>query len=172
MTTQNRNRKSGLRVSALGLGAMGMSSSYGETNDDESDRKLIPSRTSIWRESFIDTADMWLARGHNERVGLSCHCDSSRLGGCSATKFGNVRDRTANAWASTVPRVRKGRRAGCKLEAASESVSPGSPQHRVDPSTRRERLWAPCLGSLRRAKLLFWGCPSSGFRNHPSRPMV
>lgn len=57
--------RSGLVVSALGLGAMGFSGTYGGADDDESVRTI---RHALdMGVTFIDTADVYGA-GHNERL--------------------------------------------------------------------------------------------------------
>jgi aryl-alcohol dehydrogenase-like predicted oxidoreductase len=88
MTMQTRNLGSqGLRVSALGLGAMGMSEFYGETNDEESIATIH--RALDLGVTFIDTADMY-GVGHNEElVGRAIRDRRDRV--VLATKFGNVR---------------------------------------------------------------------------------
>lgn len=79
--------KSGLSVSAIGLGCMGMSEFYGRTDDSESMATIH--RALDLGMNFLDTADVY-GRGANEELvgrALRGRRDQAVL----ATKFGNVR---------------------------------------------------------------------------------
>lgn len=76
--------KNGPEVSALGLGCMGMSMSYGSRNDPESEKAIH--RALDLGVNFIDTAEAY-GRGHNEELvgrALAGRRDTVIL----ATKFG------------------------------------------------------------------------------------
>lgn len=80
---------SGLHVSALGLGCMGMSEFYGPTDEAQSLTTLA--RAVELGVTFLDTADMY-GSGHNETLlGRFLAKDSIRSQVVLATKFGIVR---------------------------------------------------------------------------------
>jgi aryl-alcohol dehydrogenase-like predicted oxidoreductase len=84
----HRTLGDGFEVSAIGLGCMGMSEYYGESNDDES-VATIQHALDIG-VTFLDTADTY-GLGHNERLvgrAIAGRGDEVQL----ATKFGNRRD--------------------------------------------------------------------------------
>src|SRR5262245_37440415 len=84
---EQRRLGQGLTVSALGLGCMGMSQSYGPLDEDESTATIR--RALELGVTFFDTADVY-GDGANEALlgnAVKGHRDEVVL----ATKFGNVR---------------------------------------------------------------------------------
>ena len=80
--------RSGLTVSALGLGCMGMSDFYAGQDDAESTRTLHRARDL--GVTFFDTADMYGPFKNEELVGRALK--GQRDGIVLATKFGIKRD--------------------------------------------------------------------------------
>jgi aryl-alcohol dehydrogenase-like predicted oxidoreductase len=80
--------RSGLTVSALGLGCMGMSDFYGPLDDDESVRTLH--RAVELGVTLFDTADMYGPYKNEELVGKALKDRRQQV--VIATKFGILRD--------------------------------------------------------------------------------
>ncbi len=82
-----------LRVSAIGLGCMGMSQAYGDANRDESERTLH--RALDLGITFLDTANIY-GRGHNETL-IGEVLKERRNEIVLATKFGIVASDTGRS---------------------------------------------------------------------------
>jgi aryl-alcohol dehydrogenase-like predicted oxidoreductase len=78
-----------LEVSAIGLGCMGMSEFYGETNDTQSIKTIH--RAIDLGVTLIDTADCYGA-GHNEQLIAKALTDGKREKVILASKWGITRD--------------------------------------------------------------------------------
>jgi aryl-alcohol dehydrogenase-like predicted oxidoreductase len=85
---RRRLGKTGLEVSALGLGCMAMTNLYGAVDEGEA---IATVRAALDAGAdFLDTADAY-AEGRNERLLARALADGYRAKAVVATKFGNVR---------------------------------------------------------------------------------
>jgi aryl-alcohol dehydrogenase-like predicted oxidoreductase len=87
MLSQRKLGKQGLKVSALGLGCMGMSEFYGAGDEQESIATIH--RSIELGCTFLDTADMYGSGKNEELVGRAIKDRRQKV--VLATKFGNVR---------------------------------------------------------------------------------
>ncbi len=79
--------KSGINVSALGLGCMGLSGVYGEVDDNASIALIHAALDS--GVTMLDSSDLY-GNGHNEQLIGKALAGSRRNGVIVATKFGNL----------------------------------------------------------------------------------
>ncbi|CAA9289694.1 MAG: Oxidoreductase, aldo/keto reductase family [uncultured Actinomycetospora sp.] len=162
----------GLRVSALGLGCMGMTFAYGGQDDTESRATL--ERALELGVTFLDTADMYGPHTNEELLGsvLSRRRDEVTL----ATKFGNEigADGQGTGRVNGRPDYLRGQIDGSLQRLGTDHVDLYY-QHRVDPEVPIEETWG-ALGELVEAgKVRFLGiseaAPETIRRAHATAPV-
>ena len=161
----------GLTVSALGLGAMGMSEFYGAPDEPESLATL--GRALDLGVTFIDTADMY-GRGHNEE--LVGRAIAARRGEVQlATKFGILRtdDPRARGISGKPDYVRQACEAS--LKRLGTDYIDLYYQHRVDPTVPIEETIGAMATLVREGKVRYIGlseaAPATIRRAHAVHPL-
>ena len=133
--------KSGIKVSAVGLGLMSMSGIYGNANDDESIRVIHHALDK--GVNHLDSSDMY-GWGHNETL-LGKALKGRREGVIVATKFGQTKDadgkQGVNGKAEYVMRACE-----ASLKRLGIDVIDLYYQHRVDTNTPIEET----VGAMKR----------------------
>lgn len=164
--------KSSLVVSALGLGCMGMSEFYGETDDKES---ISTIHHAIDRGvTFFDTADMYGVGKNEELVGRAIA--SRRHEVVIATKFGNVRGpdgsfQGVNGRPEYVQQACEASLRRLKISAIDLYY-----QHRVDPKTPIEDTVGAMARLVEQGKVRYLGLSEAGEqtirRAHATHPIA
>src|SRR3989441_2597679 len=155
--------KRGLEVSALGLGCMGMSQSYGPPPDKQAMISLI--RTAVERGvTFFDTAEIYGPFTNEDLVGeaLAPFRDQVAI----ATKFGFKIDPATGKQAGLDSRpVHIKEVAEASLKRLRTGVIDLFYQHRVDPNVPIEDVAGAVKGLKQQGKVKRFGLSEAGVRS-------
>ena len=149
---------SSLVVSALGLGCMGMSEFYGETDENESMATLH--RALDRGVTFLDTADMYGMGRNEELVGRAIATRRHEVS--LATKFGNVRGpdgsfQGVNGRPEYVQQACEASLRRLKIPAIDLYY-----QHRVDPKVPIEETVGAMARLVEQGKVRYLGLSEAG----------
>jgi aryl-alcohol dehydrogenase-like predicted oxidoreductase len=169
---QRRLGSGGLEVSALGLGCMGMSQSYGPADEGESVATIH--RALELGVTFLDTADMYGPFTNEQLVGRAIAGRRDEV--VLATKFGNER-RPDGSWVGINGKPDYVRSA-CDASLARLGVDHIDLyyQHRVDTDVPVEDTWGAMAGLVAAGKVRYLGiseaAPATIRRAHATHPMA
>lgn len=163
---------SGLEVSAIGLGCMGMSFGYGTVSDEKEMIALI--RSAVENEvTFFDTAEVYGPYTNEELVGKALEPFKGKV--AIATKFGfNFRDGINTGLNSRPENIRKVAEESLKrlrLDAIDLFY-----QHRVDPNVPIEDVAGAVKDLIQEGKVKHFGLSEAGVqvirRAHAVQPIT
>src|SRR5499433_2027550 len=163
--------KSGLEVSALGLGCMGLSFGYGPATEKNEAIKLI--RAAFERGvTFFDTAEAYGPYANEELVGEAV--EPFRRNVVIATKFGFKEGTPAKGLDSRPERIRE--HTDAALKRLRTDVIDLLYQHRVDPNVPIEDVAGTVKDLIRQGKVNHFGMSEAGAntirRAHAVQPVT
>lgn len=153
----------GLEVSALGLGCMGMSWSYGAAKDKQEMIQLIRSAVELGI-TFFDTAEVYGPFTNEELVGEALEPFKGKV--AIATKFGwaaaneneaNARWNALNSRPEHIKKVVEGSLKRLRIEAIDLYY-----QHRVDTNVPIEDVAGTVKQLIEQGKVKYWGLSEAG----------
>ena len=163
--------KSGLEVSALGLGCMGLSYGYGPATEKEQALKLI--RTAYeGGVTFFDSAEAYGPNLNEELLGEALAPFRDKV--VIATKFGFVEGKPAMGMDSRPERIREVTEAA--LKRLRTDVIDLLYQHRVDPNVPVEEVAGTVKDLIAQGKVKHFGMSEAGVesirRAHAVQPVA
>lgn len=157
-TMENRKLgNSGLEVSALGLGCMGLSFGYGPATDTKNAIKLIRSAYEAG-VTFFDTAEAYGPFDNEELLGEALAPFREKV--VIATKFGFQDGDSTKGLDSSPARIRVV--AEASLKRLKTDYIDLFYQHRVDPNTPIEEVAGTIGDLISEGKIRHWGLSEAG----------
>ncbi|MEO8218343.1 MAG: aldo/keto reductase [Acidobacteriota bacterium] len=157
MLSKRKLGTQGLEVSAIGLGCMGMSQSYGPADESESIRTIH--RAMDLGVTLFDTAEVYGPFANEELLGRTLKGQRQRV--VIATKFGwNIEDGKPNGLTSKPENIRlavEGSLRRLQVETIDLLY-----QHRVDPQVPIEDVVETMAAFVREGKVRFLGLSEAG----------
>ncbi len=152
--------KSGLEVSALGLGCMGLSYGYGPATEKDQAIHLI--RTAYENGvTFFDTAEAYGPNLNEELLGEALEPFRDKV--VIATKFGFVEGKPAMGMDSRPERIREVTEAA--LKRLRTDVIDLLYQHRVDPNVPMEEVAGAVKDLIAQGKVKHFGMSEAGVQS-------
>ena len=149
--------KSGLEVSALGLGCMGLTFGYGPAADEKDAIDLIRKAYDLG-VTFFDTAEAYTQGGNETLLGKAVHSFRNKV--VIATKFGFKEGNSTKGLDSSPERIRQVAEASLKF--LHTDYIDLFYQHRVDPNVPIEDVAETIQDLIKEGKIKHWGLSEAG----------
>jgi aryl-alcohol dehydrogenase-like predicted oxidoreductase len=153
--TERELGRSGLKVSAIGLGCMGMSEFYDPRQMDDAESVRVIHRYLDAGGNFLDTADMYGVGRNEVLVGKAIRDRRGRV--VLATKFGNVRGPGGEFLGIRGDPAYVKEACDASLKRLGVDVIDLYYQHRVDPKTPIEETVGAMAELVRAGKVRYLG---------------